>query len=93
MSSPLLLLFPPDPKNPILPPHLPDEEEEDVFVVVGLIRGVLRDGNDHVPPPPPPYDDDRDFVLRIGVRRLGLIVQRRRFRRRCRYYDDDDGGG
>ena len=23
---------------------------------------------------PPPYDNNRDFVLRIGVRRLGLVV-------------------
>ena len=73
MSSPLLFLFQSDPKNPILTSHLPDEEEEGVFVVVSLICGVLRDDDDRVPPPPPTYDDVRDFVLRISVRRLCLI--------------------
>ena len=42
---------PPHPKNPILPPRtLPDEEEEDVFVFIGLIRlirGVLRNDDDN----------------------------------------------
>ena len=54
MLSPLLLLFPPDPKNPILPPHLPDKEEEEVFVVFGLIRSILCDDDGRVPTPSPP---------------------------------------
>ena len=74
MSFPLLLLLPPDLKDLILPLHLLDKEEEDVFVVVVLIRGVLCNGDDRFPPPPTSYDNDREFVFRIIVQHLSLII-------------------
>ena len=92
MSFPLLLLLPPDLKDLILPLHLLDKEEEDVFVVVVLIRGVLCNGDDRFPPPPTSYDNDREFVFRIVVQHLSLIIQRRWFCLQCRYYDYYDNG-
>ena len=66
MPSPLLLFFPDDPNNPILPLHPQYKEEKEVFIVVGLIRGVLRDGDDRVPPPPPPTTTTDNFSFALA---------------------------
>ena len=66
MPSPLLLFFPDDPNNPILPLHLQYKEEKEVFIAVGLIRGVLRDGDDRVPPPHTPTTTTETFSFPLA---------------------------